>query len=353
MRKPRIERRLPEIPQLEKLAEQVGSHARVRVEATVETKGLSLPVYSFVFGSEDRKVPTLAFIGGVHGLERIGTRVVIAYLNSMVELLEWDEMIHEALRRCRILFYPIVNPGGMLLRRRSNPNGVDLMRNAPVDADESAKPRIWGGHRLSPSLPWYRGEANRPLELESQALIDFVRRELWDTELALSLDVHSGFGAVDRLWFPYAKSRKPFPHLPEVWALKQLLDKTYPMHIYCVEPQSCHYTAHGDLWDYMYDRHTAESDSRRIFLPMCLELGSWVWLKKNPRQIFDVLGAFNPIIPHRLRRALRRHILLFHFLTKAVISGDSWATMKPEKREELMREASKFYYEGNYKSPAA
>ena len=47
-----------------------------------------------------------------------------------------------------------------------------------------------------------------------------------------------------------------------------------------------------------------------FFLPLTLEMGSWLWVKKNPRQLFSRHGIFNPLIEHRQQRVLRRHLAL-------------------------------------------
>src|SRR5690606_31305899 len=108
---------------------------------------------------------------------------------------------------------------------------------------------------------------------------------IFSSKMAITLDVHSGFGAQDRFWFPYATSHKPFPQLPETLALKRLFDESYPHHFYRFEPMSAEYTIHGDLWDYLFKKHQEEKRAG-VFLPYTLEMGSWLWLKKNPLQIF-------------------------------------------------------------------
>ena len=76
---------------------------------------------------------------------------------------------------------------------RANPKGVDLMRNAPVDSMERV-PWLVGGQRISPRLPWYRGQEDDPMEPESQALCEVVRRDLLTRRFGVSVDCHSGFG---------------------------------------------------------------------------------------------------------------------------------------------------------------
>lgn len=64
--------------------------------------------------------------------------------------------------------------------------------------------------------------------------------------------------------------------------------------------------------------------SASIFLPMTLEMGSWLWIRKNPRQLFTRHGIFNPIKEHRIRRVLRRHATLLEFLTRAAFGAQRW-----------------------------
>jgi hypothetical protein len=277
-----------------------------------------------VIGSEDRSLPTLGLVGGVHGLERVGTHLVLAYLDSLFEQLQWDRDLHERLRHTRIVALPIVNPAGMHMGRRSNPRGVDLMRNAPVEAVN--KPAfLLGGHRFSNKLPWFRGERGGSMELESQTLCDFMRAEVFPSLASLVLDVHSGFGSEDRLWYPYARTTSPFPRLRQVEKLTNLLNLSFPNHVYRVEPQSLSYTTHGDLWDYLFDEHYERSGpDGPVFLPWTLEMGSWIWVRKNPLQLFSALGPFNPIKAHRHKRTMRRHLPLVDFFLRAVKNHEAW-----------------------------
>ena len=279
-----------------------------------------LPVLALTLGNPSPDVPAVGFFGGVHGLERIGAEVVMAYLASLVARLRWDDTLHRLLEHVRIVFMPLVNPGGLACGTRANPQGVDLMRNAPV---QSANPvALVGGQRLSAKLPWYRGAAGAPMQAESQALCDLVRRELLSRRHAISVDCHSGFGLQDRIWFPFAHTAAPIAHLAEMHALGELLDQSHAPHRYVFEPQSRQYLAHGDLWDHLYLQ--ACEQPGRILLPLTLEMGSWAWVKKNPRQLFSRLGLFNPLIAHRQERVLRRHIAWLDFVTRAAASMQRW-----------------------------
>lgn len=298
----------------------------VKIPASGGREETQFPIYSLSLGSEDTQAPVLGLFGGVHGLERIGTQLLLSFFESLVEQARWDRELMRRFEGIRVVSIPLVNPGGMYLGRRSNPNGIDLNRNAPVEASE--KP-IWllGGHRWSPRLPYFRGQVDAGLELESQALVDFVREEIFPSKAALVLDVHSGIGARDRIWFPFAKTTEQFPRFMEVDRIRGLLDRSFPNHVYSVEAQSLSYTTHGDLWDYLFDEHAKLFAGENIppFIPFTLEMGSWIWVRKNPAQLFSLLGIFNPIKEHRYRRTMRRHLPLLDFFMRLAKNHESWA----------------------------
>lgn len=335
---------IPEIEFIERKVSELGPKVRCEVLTEVSFQNLTAPIHKIVFGSEDPQAPSLGIVGGVHGLERIGSQVALALFHSLSELVLWDQNVQRALENMRIYFIPVVNPLGIYLRTRSNSRGVDLMRNAPVEG-EGDLPFLLSGHRLSPYLPWYRGEQN-VLEPEAQALISAIQNESFQSSTAVTLDIHSGFGFQDQIWFPYAKKTTPFAHLPEVHSFKELLKRTYPHHFYKIEPQA--YSTHGDLWDFLYDEHSKEnlkSAQKKIFLPLCLEMGSWNWVKKNPLQFFSVLGPFNPVKQHRFQRTLRRHNTLFEFLIRAVQAPQAWAFLSEEQKLKHQQQAIELWYQ--------
>lgn len=315
-----------ELRELESLIEEARGILDVAVACEVESGPWRFPVYALTLGTSDPQVPAVGFFGGVHGLERIGTRILLVFLRSLLARLPWDAGLQGLLASVRLVFMPLVNPGGMWRSHRANPRGVDLMRNAPLDARD--KPTFMlGGQRLSAHLPWYRGPAGGEMEMESQAVCRLVERELLGRSFSIALDCHSGFGAVDRIWFPFAGSRSPAPHLPEFNALAELFVKAYPTHNYVVEPQSRQYVAHGDLWDYLYLRSREGGEGGgdpRIFLPLTLEMGSWGWVRKRPSQLFHRDGAFNPKPFHRVQRVLRRHLIWLEFLARAAGGHRHW-----------------------------
>ena len=313
---------LPELLALERIIELGAAWLQTRVVCNVAMPGGgSYPVHVIALGNPALDVPAVGYFGGVHGLERIGAGVVISYLQSLVMRLQWDSTLHRQLESVRLVFMPIVNPGGMALGTRANPNGVDLMRNAPVEAQEPV-PFLVGGQRHSAGLPWYRGLKDQAMEIENLAVCEVVNAELLSRSFSLSLDCHSGFGTSDRIWFPYAHTRVPITHLAEMHALKNIFVQSHSHHRYIIEPQSLQYLAHGDLWDHLYQQSCAQLE--RIFLPLTLEMGSWLWVKKNPRQLFSRHGIFNPLIEHRQQRVLRQHQSLLDFLSRAACGHPLW-----------------------------
>jgi hypothetical protein len=307
---------------IEALANRAPDHVRLFELTRVEERRRSFPVYGLVLGSSKMARPTFGLFGGVHGLERVGTEIALTFLESLIARLEWDKDARRLLRKCRIVSIPMVNPAGIFYLHRHNHRGIDLMRNAPVDADVKT-PFLVGGHRLSRRLPWYRGEGG--LEPEARALVDFVKEQMFGASALVSLDIHSGFGWRDRLWYPYARTDRPFPAIGQVRALVDLLERSLPYHVYRVEPQSDNYCTHGDLWDYLFDEHLRIHGHSKPFLPWTLEIGSWTWVKKNPIQLFRIDGPFNPIKPHRHSRTMRRHLALLEFFWRVARNYRRWS----------------------------
>lgn len=331
---------LPELLELQRLADLAGPHMEQRVLCEVQAGERRFPVQAFVLGSARKDVPAVGFFGGVHGLERIGAEVTIAYLRSLVMRLQWDETLHRQLESIRLVFVPLVNPGGLWLGTRANPNGVDLMRNAPVESVERV-PYLLGGQRLSAALPWYRGAQGAPMECESAALCRIVEDELWGRPLSIAVDCHSGFGLIDRIWFPFAHTARPIAHLPEIHALCEILDQSLLHHRYVLEPQSRQYLAHGDLWDHLYMGACRQPEG--MFLPVTLEMGSWLWIKKNPRQIFSRHGIFNPMIQHRQQRVLRTHLGWLDFITRAAGSHERWLPLGEQRARHREQAMARWY----------
>lgn len=340
MQKNKIKKKMPELWQLEQLISRTKHPLVVNEETKIELAGQALPLYSIEMTPYRPGLPTVIISAGVHGIERIGTQVLLSYLEMLLSKISWDVVVAKQMEEMNLVFLPIVNPGGMYLNTRANPNGVDLMRNSPMEAESEAL-LFGGGQRISPHLPWYCGQIEDDMEIENQKLVEVVERYASQSPFTLTLDCHSGFGFHDYLWFPYAYRKRPIAVLDKIYALKLLLDRTYSHHHYIFEPQSLSYITHGDLWDYIYKRHKHAHDS--VMIPLTLEMGSWNWIKKRPIQLFSRAGLFNPMVPHRLQRVLRRHIMLFDFLCSSAIAYKKWMPKKKQQNQ-IFQAANQYWY---------
>ncbi len=313
----------PELLQLDGIIKSAGSFATVEQLASIKAgkSGIDyeLPIWGLTFGSRAPSAPTFVLTAGVHGLERVGTHVVNHFLTPLIEQLKWDRHYQDLFSQIRLAVIPIVNPGGMFQSSRCNPQNVDIMRNAETTGSEKGLPLV-SGQTFSPRLPWYKGTE---IQIETKALIDFVKAKAFQSEFAMALDIHSGFGMIDRLWYPWSCSKEKIPDIPLVREFEALLLASHPFHFYKIETQTDAYVVHGDPWDFLYSEHL-KSRSNQIFLPWTLEMGSWTWLRKNPGQLFSRDGMYNPIIPHRYNRTMRRHRPLLEFFLRALASYRSW-----------------------------
>lgn len=337
----RIGSKFPELEQLEAIIDRLGDRARTEIVARIHYRDIEFPIHCISLGASRPDVPVLGFFGGVHGLEKIGSEVILSYMQTICELLEWDGEFLHRLEQSRLVFVPIVNPVGVYRGTRSNGNGVDLMRNSPAEGIDAKG--LYSGHRISSRLPWYRGDSVA-MEAEAQALCAVVERHLFNAPLSIAIDLHSGFGVKDRLWFPYASRKTPFAFIAEALALKECYDRCYPHHIYTIEPTSYEYIINGDLWDYLFDEFVRHHAAERLFLPLTLEMGSWLWLRKNPLHLFQKHGWFHPILPHRQQRIVRRHFMLFDFLHRNLIYSDHWSNLNRQQKQRNEQKAGGLWY---------
>ena len=311
-------------------------YARVDIDDSLSSAEKKVPLISLTYGKSG--APTLLITGGVHGLERIGAQLCLSLMNSFHERLMWDQVLQDMMTKIQVVFIPLVNPNGYLNTTRSNGDGIDLMRNAPITSLEKV-PLLLGGQNFSSRLPWYRGSQ---VAIETKFVLDNVEHLLQQTSHLISLDIHSGFGFNDQIWFPFANSKKQFTQLNELHLFFKLFEKTHPYHIYKIEPQSKNYLTHGDIWDYCFLNFKKDT---QVYLPLTLEMGSWIWVKKNPLQIFSKTGLFNPIKEHRLNRTLRRHRPFFDFLLHSLISNSVWSQFDIRLKEQIQLEAQSKYYD--------
>ncbi len=101
--------------------------------------------------------------------------------------------------------------------------------------------------------------------------------------------------------------------------------------------------AHLSRFKHRIYRSALHEAPTHTFLPLTLEMGSWLWIKKNPRQLFSRNGIFNPLINHRQQRVLRRHLSLLDFLARAACSHERWVPA-PEARAQRRADALAAWY---------
>src|SRR5690606_16811094 len=99
-----IRKRLPELRQLEDRFDR--SRLIVSEEVRVEVEDLSLPVYSVEAKPFRKGLPTVIFTAGVHGIERIGSQVLLAYMDMLVTRSPWDKVLQHQLDALNIVFVP-------------------------------------------------------------------------------------------------------------------------------------------------------------------------------------------------------------------------------------------------------
>ncbi|GAB3375522.1 DUF2817 domain-containing protein [Spongiibacter taiwanensis] len=336
----RLHRRLPELLATEQLYRVSRDLLVARNEATVPFEDMELPIVSLTLGNPARARHCLVVTGGIHGVERIGTQVLLAWLESVLERCRWDKHWRAQFEdQIAIVAMPLINPVGMIRGWRSNGNCVDLNRHAPIDAEDKV-PFLVGGQRIWRKLPWYRGRRDGPWEAEFIGLENVVRRCTKPDSMCLAVDFHSGFGFQDHLWIPYAYRRSPIESIADYVSLKLLWERNFPNHNYAFGPQALHYLSHGDIWDYLYIKTRKEGLQ---LLPLTLEMGSWLWVKKRPRQLFSFAGLFNPTVPHRHARVLRSHLVLLDFLLSAARNYHQWRSEGDHQRE-MQQMAQSLWY---------
>jgi len=108
----KIKKKLPELWQLEQIISRTKHPLSVKEEASVAVAGQDLPLYSIEMTPFRAGLPTLIITAGVHGLERIGTQVLLSYIEMLLSRVSWDVVIQKQLSEMNLVFLPIVNPGG-------------------------------------------------------------------------------------------------------------------------------------------------------------------------------------------------------------------------------------------------
>ena len=87
----------PELLKLERIIKDGVPHLQVRSACEVAVNERRFPVYVLCLGNPSAEVPGVGFFGGIHGLERIGTQVLLSFLHSLLGRLRWDRALQRQL----------------------------------------------------------------------------------------------------------------------------------------------------------------------------------------------------------------------------------------------------------------
>src|SRR5688500_17319939 len=94
---------LPELQQIETIIQWSDkAHLCSKVLCHVPCEDDVLPIYALTLGNRAPNIPCVTYVAGIHGLERIGTQVVLAFLEGLLERLNWDQVLVDILQRVRI-----------------------------------------------------------------------------------------------------------------------------------------------------------------------------------------------------------------------------------------------------------
>ena len=300
-----------ELVQLKRMEKNFGDVVITEELGEVDYKGYRTPVNAFFISHKPRpELPTIAFFSSFHGVEWIGSRVLVNFIEHLVREIKWDEDIKSLTEKVNICGILIVNPVGRIEGYRSNGNGIDLMRNAPVKAEHAIP--LLGGQKLSKHLPWYMGEG---LEKENEIVVKFLNDYVFPSSFKMTIDIHSAFLRRSRIWIPYASGKKlPAKEAALFRQLRKTLNGIYKYNPYKYEKQEDLYRTHGDFWDYNFDRHNEVYSG--TYLPLTLEISSWNWTIKNFLKHWSLESLFSPDTRKESNAEYIKHIMVFDFLIR-------------------------------------
>lgn len=264
--------------------------------STKNKTGFRFPIYLLQYGKNTKRAIPITYLAGVHGIEAIGIQVLFDFIHYIAKSESCQE-IQDAVSSGRLIFYfiPIVNPGGFVEKSRSNPAGIDLMRNSGENG-EKALP-FFGGQKLSKKLPYYRGNS---MQLENRILKRFIKeRVLTPNNFVPVIDIHSGYGKSNHLWWPPAGKLKPLDEEQRFQDVADFIREKQYINQYAMHRQNLSYRVHGDIWDLLFEESIKENSG---ILPFTLEIGTW----HSIRQLWKPRDLFKP--PKSIRSfAIRSH----------------------------------------------
>ena len=82
-----------EYEDLKAILDQGSASFEIHTACETSVRGRQFAVYTASIGSTDPLAPAIGFFGGIHGLERIGSQLVLDYMRALLARLEWDELL--------------------------------------------------------------------------------------------------------------------------------------------------------------------------------------------------------------------------------------------------------------------
>jgi carboxypeptidase T len=286
----------------EKLAQAQQKHPDI---ATVETIGksyLQRPIEVIRISSSDKDVPRVLFVGGIHGLEKVGVEMVIRLMDRLLEGHGTDQRITTMLEQRQVWLVPVLNPDGYATSRRKNARGVDLNRNFAVGFSSPGSASRW---RL---WPFYAGPSPYS-EPETRAIKDLTAR----VPFSIALSFHSFGGLIN---FPYGHTRTPAKDNKLFRAISQEMRKRQPHEKYAARQLSWLYKPKGSLEDDLYEHGGT--------LAFLIEMMRWFPRLMRPTVFWRRFSWFNPS-ETELASHLENNVEPALYLVE--IAADPWAVL--------------------------
>ena len=169
-------------PRLPKVSSADCRAAKLYASGVNSVDGLALMLRDFPADTKRKNPVRILLIGGIHGDEHTASSIVFKWM----EILQKNRS-----QEFQWKVAPIVNPDGLLARKRVNARGVDLNRNFPTpDWDKEAR-AYW--EKKTKSDP-RRFPGNTPIsEPESRWVFDTIK----NYKPHVIISVHAPFGVLD------------------------------------------------------------------------------------------------------------------------------------------------------------
>src|ERR1700760_1347824 len=82
-----------EYEELKAILEASSAIFEIRNVCETRVRGRTFRVFTASIGSTDPLAPAIGFFGGIHGLERIGSQLVLAFMRALLARPVWDGLV--------------------------------------------------------------------------------------------------------------------------------------------------------------------------------------------------------------------------------------------------------------------